>query len=316
MRCARLWSVVLFLIGSVACQAQEKAGPVPPQVLEANRYLIGTWTADVVLDGQPRQVTMTVKPMPDEVGYVIHWKGPGGPGQPDTVLTGVGGWDAGAQVYRELGFATNGDAFAFTYKQLTETTFEGDGTGTYVGKKMQEKVFVDRKTRDEFTWKATDITVGDQRLPDETYYFRRTGAETPYQNFWKRLQGDWEYVIQPLGIRGTASWKVVSADALIGTFKDEDGVNSIELSGWLPATKQLQVHGYGSKGNNWQLFLSTVTPDSIGGKNSGVLPDGRSYEGSFTGKMVDQDHYVWEFEGKTGDGEKLTMSGHFSRKRL
>ena len=151
----------------------EPTGKVPAKVLEYNRHPIGNWVAEVELKGQQREVRMSVKPMPGEVGYLIHWTGPGGPGNPETQLTAIGGWDPTEQVYREMGFATNGDFFSFVYKQLSDSTFEGKGSGTYLGKAMREKVLVDRKSPEEYTWKASEIVVGDERLPDEVYYFRR-----------------------------------------------------------------------------------------------------------------------------------------------
>ncbi|MCU0962969.1 MAG: hypothetical protein MUF48_22985 [Pirellulaceae bacterium] len=155
--------------------AAEKArtSPLPKKVRDAMEYLVGQWVAEVDLQGEKRTIHMSVKPMPDDVGYVIHWTGPGGPGAPDTVLTGIGGWDAGEEVCREMGFATNGDFFSFVYKQLSETTFEGKGSGIYQGKPMRETLFVNRTSPDTFTWTASNIVVGDQPMPDEVHYFRR-----------------------------------------------------------------------------------------------------------------------------------------------
>jgi hypothetical protein len=152
---------------------KEQTSPLPKKVRDAMGYLVGEWVADVELQGEKRKVHMTVKPMPGEVGYVIHWKGPGGPGTPDTEMTAIGGWDTGEDVCREMGFATNGDFFNFVYKQLSETTFEGKGSGVYLGKPLRERLFVDRTSADAFTWTASDIVVGDQPMPDEVHYFRR-----------------------------------------------------------------------------------------------------------------------------------------------
>jgi hypothetical protein len=156
-----------------AAAVKEPAANLPAEVLKSMRYLFGAWVADVELAGEKRQVRMFVKPMPGDVGYLIHWTGPGGPGMPDTQLTAIGGWDPTEQVYREMGFATNGDFINFVYKPRSESIFDGKGSGTYMGKKLQERVFVDRKSRDEFTWTASEITVGGEGLPDEVYHFRR-----------------------------------------------------------------------------------------------------------------------------------------------
>jgi hypothetical protein len=44
------------------------------------------------------------------------------------------------------------------------------------------------------------------------------------------------------------------------------------------------------------------------------LPDGRPFEGKFKAKKVDENHFEWTTEGKTGDGEPLTLSGKYERK--
>ena len=165
-----LFVVMLPLFCNSVASSQDVES-VPDHVIQNTRYLSGEWTAEVELAGEKRQIKMTVKPMPGEVGYVIHWYGPGGPGKEDTQLTAIGGWNASSNRYQEMGFGTNGDHFSFIYKPLDATKpaanqrFEAEGTGVYMGKPMTEKIFVERQGQDGFIWKATDIRVGGEAVP-------------------------------------------------------------------------------------------------------------------------------------------------------
>ena len=139
-------------------------------------------------------------------------------------------------------------------------------------------------------------------------------AQKPHRAWWQFLKGKWSYEISPLNMKGTATWRMTAKrNTLVGRFAEEDGSVGIELSGWRSDTRTMTAHGYGSKGNYWQLELTTVTADKIEGTNRGILPDGRSYEGSFIGKRIDDDHYEWHLKGKTGDGEDFNATGKFTR---
>ena len=140
-------------------------------------------------------------------------------------------------------------------------------------------------------------------------------AQEHHKAWWKYLKGTWTYEIAPLNAKGTVTWRIAAkGNAMVGRFVDADGLTSIEIGGWRADTKSMVAHGYGSKGNYWQLEFTTITADVIEGPNHGVLPDGRAYKGTFTGKKIDNDHYEWHFKGKTGEGEDLTMSGKYTRK--
>ena len=45
-----------------------------------------------------------------------------------------------------------------------------------------------------------------------------------------------------------------------------------------------------------------------------VVEDGRSYQGKFTGKRIDDNHYEWHFKGKVGDEENVEITGKYVRK--
>ena len=170
------------LLPWVSCSValSEDVESVPEHVIQNTKYLTGEWTAEVELAGEKRQVRMTVEPMPGNVGFVIRSRGPGGPGKEDIELTGILGWDASSGRYVETSFGTNGDYFNFRYKLLDATLppaaqkFEAEGSGVYMGKPMTEKLFVERQGQDSFIWKATDIKVGGQAIPDEVYHFTRS----------------------------------------------------------------------------------------------------------------------------------------------
>ena len=136
-----------------------------------------------------------------------------------------------------------------------------------------------------------------------------------HKDWYRFLKGEWTYEIAALNAKGTASWRIaVGGNALVGRFEDEDGTKSIELGGWRPDTKTMVGNGYGSKGNYWLLEFDKITADAIDGVNSGVFPDGRSYQGKFTGKRIDDNHYEWHFKGKVGDEENVEITGKYVRK--
>jgi hypothetical protein len=140
-------------------------------------------------------------------------------------------------------------------------------------------------------------------------------ADHHHKAWWKYLKGEWTYEIKELNIKGTATWRLAAkGNALVGRFQTEDGRISIELGGWCSDKKMLVANGYGSEGNYWSLEFAKVTEDTIEGPNCGVLPDGRSYEGTFTGTKISENKYEWTFKGKTGDGEELSMKGTYTRK--
>ena len=140
-------------------------------------------------------------------------------------------------------------------------------------------------------------------------------ADDHHKDWWGFLKGEWSYEISPVGLKGTATWRMTAkGNALIGRFVQDNGVTSTELSGWRSDTKSLVVSGYGSAGNYWHLDFQKVTPKLLEGPNHGVLPDGRSYKGVATGKRVGDNTYEFHFEGETGDKEELTMMGKFTRK--
>lgn len=140
-------------------------------------------------------------------------------------------------------------------------------------------------------------------------------ADHHHKAWWNYLKGEWTYEITPVGLKGTVTWRMAAkGNALVGRYRDEGGPMAVEISGWRSEAKSMTAHGYGSEGNYWQLEFTKITEDTIEGPNSGVLADGRSYTGTFTGKRIDDDKYEWTFKGKTGDGEELSMKGTYTRK--
>ncbi len=141
-------------------------------------------------------------------------------------------------------------------------------------------------------------------------------ADHHHKDFWKFLKGEWTYEIPELELKGTATWRLAAkGNVLMSRFEDETGLIGIETCGWRRDTKKMVAVGYGSKGNYWHIEFEKITPDTIEGPTYGVLPDGRSYEGKFVGKKVNEDRYEWEFVGKTGEGEELKTSGKYDRKK-
>ena len=148
-----------------------------------------------------------------------------------------------------------------------------------------------------------------------TFGSGRADAQQPHKAWLRFLKGDWSYEIPKLDAKGTVTWRLAAkGNALVGRFKDKDG-QSIEIGGWQSDSKTLVVNGYGSKGNYWHLVFKKVSADGVEGTNHGVLRDGRTYEGKFIGKKIDDDHYEWHLDGKAGDGKELSITAKYTRKK-
>ena len=144
---------------------------------------------------------------------------------------------------------------------------------------------------------------------------KATHAEEPYKTWWKFMQGEWTYKVSPMNDTGTAIWRITAkGHALVGRFKGDNGETAIELAGWKADSKTEVATGFGSEGNYWTIVVTKHSVDAFEADNTGMLPDGTKYNGKFVGHKVDENHYEWEFKGKTAMGEDLTMTGKYTRK--
>ena len=98
----------------------------------------------------------------------------------------------------------------------------------------------------------------------------------------------------------------------IGRFTGAGGTSGIEISG-IRDGKEI-VSGDGSQGNFWNLEFTKRTAETAEASNSGKLPDGRTIEGKYVCRRIDEKSWTWEFTGKTCDGEDLTMKATYKRK--
>ena len=71
---------------------------------------------------------------------------------------------------------------------------------------------------------------------------------------------------------------------LIGRFVDNDGREGMEVALWRPQQKAIVVSGCGAAGDYYQLRYRDrdLRKTRATGTISGVLPDGRAMQGSFT----------------------------------
>jgi hypothetical protein len=148
-----------------------------------------------------------------------------------------------------------------------------------------------------------------------TFGSGRADAQEPHKAWFTFLKGEWSYEIAKLDAKGTVTWRLAAkGNALVGRYKDKDG-QSIEIGGWRSDTKTLVADGYGPKGNYWHVEFKKVAADGVEGTNHGVLRDGRAYKGTFIIKKIDDDHYEWHLDAKTGDGHEISLTGKYTRKK-
>ena len=132
--------------------------------------------------------------------------------------------------------------------------------------------------------------------------------------FWQNLEGRWNYERSPDGGKGMVTWRVTTGgSALRGSYQEDKGGVSTETAGWRPDTKSMVVNGFGSEGNHWHLHLDKVTPLLVEGKSEGVLPNGESVSGEFSGKLVNKDRYEVSINETDKDGTASQVKITFRR---
>lgn len=139
-------------------------------------------------------------------------------------------------------------------------------------------------------------------------------TDPPHVQFWKNLQGSWNYKLSPGDVEGKVTWRIrTRGNTLMGWFTDSNGVVSSEVSGWHADENMLIINGFGDAANYWQLRLPKVTANSLEGMAKGIRPDGVEYKGKFTAKLQGADTYQFTIQGKNKQGEPLTFSGVFHK---
>ena len=85
-------------------------------------------------------------------------------------------------------------------------------------------------------------------------------AQESYKDWWKFLQGEWEYAISsPLDETGTATWRIAAKrSALVLRTVAENGVVGMELCGWQADKKRLLANGYASDGSCWTIESTKI----------------------------------------------------------
>ena len=143
---------------------------------------------------------------------------------------------------------------------------------------------------------------------------RAEETDPPHVQFWKALEGNWNYKLSPGDVEGKVMWRVrTRGNTLAGWFTDSNGVVSSEVSGWQADSKVLCVNGFGDGDNYWQLRFSKVTATSVEGTAKGARPDGVEYEGTFVGQLEGENVYKFTIKGKTKEGEPLVFKGVFNK---
>lgn len=141
----------------------------------------------------------------------------------------------------------------------------------------------------------------------------------PYVEFFKALEGVWDYKLYMPGDvgeaeTGTVNWaRRANGHTVRGYWRSVDGKSSTELLGFRTSDQSLKSTGYGEDGNHWNLDLPEVTATSLKGHCKGMHPNGVAFEGAFKA-TIDGDQYSWSVTGKTASGEPHHFRGECKRR--
>ncbi|MDG2400649.1 MAG: hypothetical protein P8M04_08745 [Akkermansiaceae bacterium] len=145
----------------------------------------------------------------------------------------------------------------------------------------------------------------------------KSAEKAPELALWQELQGNWNYEIQPAGLKGSVRWGIGGkGSSLWGVFDEPNEVKSVSLAGWRKDSKTLKINGYGSAGNYWDLELTEVSADKITGTCFGILPTSQKYSGKYTGKFETKDRFRFTIDAVLENGEKQKITGLFTRAEI
>lgn len=140
-------------------------------------------------------------------------------------------------------------------------------------------------------------------------------AEEPHERWMKFAAGTWEtktIINKP----STVTWSFVPGHhVLLGTGAAADTGETADIIGWEPAKKVLIHAGFGKK-HHWQILYTIVSDRVLEGKETGVMPDGRPYEGVITVRRVNDNEFTFKSSGNYTDGKKEKYEGSGTAKRI
>ena len=272
-----------------------------------NDGLIGAWNLEFTRGTETSGGIYTASWSPGEDSIRIEMVNMGndGLGHASELM----GWDEDSKCLVVQGFGSESGSWTIRFTDVTSNTWKGTWKGYFDGKPDGSPCTMELKG-DSFEYR--DTTDGQPLVIKAT----RRQASPLSKKWWRYLKGEWTYKISPLNDTGTATWRIAAkGNALVGRFVSDKGVVGMELAGQQADKAKELVTGYASDGGCWTIEITEQTVDEIKGNNFGILPDGKPFRGQFVGKKVDQDHYEWTFTGKDGEGEPVTITGKYERKK-
>jgi hypothetical protein len=165
---------------------------------------------------------------------------------------------------------------------------------------------------DELAWTFASGRNAGKTLSSWTKVRSPGGPHEGWMNF---LEGEWTYEYGTLGISGEVKYTMAAKrNAVVAHGREGDDI-WVELIGWRDDTNTMVFTGYAAEnGNYWHSDCGEVNDDRVTGSTSGILPDGRRFNGTVTVKRVNDDRFEVHLTGMA-DGEKLADVGEFSRKQ-
>lgn len=178
-------------------------GEIPDEFLEDVQYYIGDWTSEVKSGDRVTEGTWSAKWSAEGKCLIIHMSGVPidqevTEGQENAFGTGILGWDPSTNGMKDLTFWSSGNTYDARYRKTSDTTWEGDATGTVGGKEFTEKVSLTRNGEDEFVWRAYEYVLDGEKQPDIVATIRKVAkpdspvAHEKLEEAFGWLIGDWE----------------------------------------------------------------------------------------------------------------------------
>lgn len=159
-----LSAAILTGLLSGAVLAQDDS--TKPATLE-NDYLVGTWTAEGIVNGAQLKGTMRVRTGADNTCLILNWT-LRGEGDTPLVGTALAGRDPKTNRFTEYCFESTGSHFVNRYEIKDNAPELGIGhgkrTGVIKGKEYKGDITVDRQSKDRFVYTVTSAKGEDGKL--------------------------------------------------------------------------------------------------------------------------------------------------------
>jgi hypothetical protein len=288
------------LLVAVSLAAGQEAEPSAYEHLKDLECFIGTWEGEAVVPessaasetvkkwaGKPVRLRMTVKWAADKSAQIVQstFEVPGEVRISQTLLRG---WDHSEKKIRTYSFTSHKGAWSGTLGRSGDTWVMKYTGFNLDGERCTGTRSFEFESKDTYSSKDTDQTVGGEPFPDVEYKFKRVGKVPPVSNYERlkgleSLVGEWEAKKTD---GGTTHWT-------FNWTKDKNGLQNVitgtgpggrvtflnaGLMGWDPDNRRITNWCVNRKGKpitflwaqldsgNWETWLpgstykATVTP--------------------------------------------------------